>query len=399
MTVTYASDLIIEKWRNPKGWKGVVAISFIALSIASVGMLVYETGGTAFVWLNMMYLPIILAAAVYRVAGGAAAALVGGLVLGPYMPLQVSLGISQDSTNWLLRTGVFMLVGIVTGSLFTWIDRQYSSLKQAYDQLALSHLELQKIQLELIQAEKLDSIGRLAAGVAHEVKNPLAVLQLGIDYLAIAAGGNEAITEAIEEMDTAIKKADRVVKGLVDYSRFEKLELKVQPLNPIIEEALNLVRHEIMKEHIEVESRLSPSLPPVPLDHSKIQQVFINLFINAVHAMEGGGKLTVATSRMLLTEEYLEGLGQHAGRFGPGDDVVVAEIIDTGAGIPEDKIVKLFDPFFTTKPVGKGTGLGLSVSRKIMELHAGWIGIRNRKEGGALVTLLLKPEERSVSTS
>lgn len=399
MTDIYENDAAIEKWRNPKGWKGAAAISFICLSIVSVGMLVYETGGTAFVWLNMMYLPIILAAAVYRVPGGAAAALVGGLVLGPYMPLHVSQGIPQNGANWLLRTGVFMLVGIVTGYLFTWIDRQYDRLKNAYDQLALSHLELQKTQLELIQAEKLESIGRLAAGVAHEVKNPLAVLQLGIDYLAIAAGGNEAVMEAIEEMDTAIKKADRVVKGLVDYSRFEKLDLKVQPLNPIIEEAMNLVKHEIMKEHITVESRLSPSLPPVPLDHGKIQQVFINLFINAVHAMEGGGKLTVATSRMLLTEEYLEGLAQPVGRFGPGDDVVIAEIMDTGTGIPEDKIVKLFDPFFTTKPVGKGTGLGLSVSRKIIELHAGWIGIRNRQEGGALVTLLLKPEERSVSTS
>ena len=145
-----------------------------------------------------------------------------------------------------------MLVGIVTGFLFTWIDRQYDSLKQAYDQLTFSHQELQKTQLELIQAEKLESIGRLAAGVAHEVKNPLAVLQLGIDYLAIAGSDKESAAEVIEEMDTAIKKADRVIKGLVDYSRFEKLDLMVQPLNPIINEALNLVKHEIMKEHVVV---------------------------------------------------------------------------------------------------------------------------------------------------
>jgi signal transduction histidine kinase len=393
----YDGSTVIEKWRNPKGWKAVVAILIIALFIALVGALVYETGGTAFVWLNMMYLPIILAAAVYRAPGGAAAALAGGLVIGPYMPLHVSQGVPQDCANWMLRTGFFMLVGIVTGFLLKHIDRQYDSLKQAYDELALSHLELQKTQLELIQAEKLESIGRLAAGVAHEVKNPLAVLQLGIDYLAIAAGDKKEIAEAIEEMDTAIKKADRVVKGLVDYSRFEKLDLKVQPLNPIIEEALNLVRHDLVKEHINVESRLSPTIPPVSLDHGKIQQVFINLFINAAHAMEGGGTLTIATSRMALTEEYIAGFSPPMSRFSPGDDVIIAEIRDTGAGIPEDKIGKLFDPFFTTKPVGKGTGLGLSVCRKIMELHDGWIGIRNRKEGGAQITVILKPEERSVS--
>jgi len=394
----YDGDSAIERWRNPKGWKGATAIFSIALFIALVGGLVYATGGTTFVWLNLMYLPIILAAALYRVPGGALAALLGGLVIGPYMPLHLSPWVPQENVNWLLRTGVFMLVGTVTGFLFSRIDRQYESLKQAYDQLALSHEELRKTQLELIQAEKLESVGRLAAGVAHEVKNPLAVLQLGLDYLAIAVGtGDEAVAEAIGEMDAAIKKADKVIKGLVDFSRFDRLELKGQPLNPIIDEALNLVRHEIMKGHVTVESRLSPALSPVALDRGKIQQVFINLFINAVHAMEGGGKLTVATSQRPLAEEDLEGFPTPPGRFAPGDNVIIAEIIDTGSGVPEEKLGRLFDPFFTTKPVGKGTGLGLSVCRRIMELHDGWIGIRNRREGGAQATLLLKPEKGSIA--
>ena len=107
--------------------------------------------------------------------------------------------------------------------------------------------------------------------------------------------------------------------------------------------------------------------------------------------------MTVVTSQKVLRGEDLDGFFQPPSRFALGDNVVIAEIIDTGTGIPEDKMGKLFDPFFTTKPVGKGTGLGLSVCRKIMELHAGWIGIRNRKEGGTQVTILLKPEERSVS--
>lgn len=397
MTDTYEMNTLLERWRKPRGRKAVAAILFIALFIALVGVLVYATGGTRFVWLNMMYVPIILAAAAYRLPGGSAAALAGGLVLGPFMPLDVHIGIHQNFANWMMRTGIFVLVGAVTGFLFTWIDRQYDSLKQAYDQLAFSLEELRKTQLELIQAEKLESLGRLAAGVAHEVKNPLAVLQLGIDYLAIAGNGDKAVAETIEEMDTAIKKADKVIKGLVDYSRFEELDLKAQPLNPIVEEALNLVKHEFMKQHITVESRLSPAIPPVAVDRGKIQQVLINLFINGIHAMEEGGKLTVDTYQSLLTEGAFDGFSPPLTHFVPGDSMVVTDIFDTGTGIPEDKIDKLFDPFFTTKPVGKGTGLGLSVSYRIMELHTGWIGIRNRKEGGAQVTILLKPEKRNVS--
>jgi len=391
MTEAYEYSTLLEKWRNPKGWNAVAVILFIALFIASVAVLVYVTGGTAFVWINMMYIPIIVAAASYRVLGGFAAALAGGLALGPFMPLHVFEGVSQDFANWSIRSGCFMLVGTVTGYLFTWIDRQYDILKRAYDQLALSHQELQDTQLELIQAEKLESIGRLAAGVAHEVKNPLAVVQLGLDYLSMAVSENEEVAQAIEEMDTAVKKADRVVKGLVDYSRFERLDLKAQALNPIIEEALNLVRHEIIKERIVVESRLSPAISPVAVDRGKIQQVFINLFINGIHAMEGGGKLAVGTSNYVLTEESLRGFSVPPSRFAPGDDVVGVDITDTGTGVPADKIGKLFDPFFTTKPVGKGTGLGLSVSRKILELHDGWIGIKNREEKGIQVTILLKP--------
>ena len=391
MTEAYECITLLEKWRNPKGWNAVAVVLFIALFIASVAVVVYLTGGTAFVWLNMMYIPIILAAASYRVLGGFAAALAGGLALGPFMPLHVFEGVSQDFANWLIRSGCFMLVGAVTGYLFTWIDLEYDILKRAYDQLALSHQELQNTQLELIQAEKLESIGRLAAGVAHEVKNPLAVLQLGLDYLCMAVSDNEAVAQTIEEMDTAVKKADQVINGLVDYSRFERLDLKAQGLNPIIEEALNLVRHEIVKEHIVVESRLSPTIPPVAVDCGKIQQVFINLFINSIHAMGGGGKLAVVTSNYVLTEESLRGFPLPPSRFAAGDEVVAVDITDTGTGVPADKIGKLFDPFFTTKPVGKGTGLGLSVSRKILELHDGWIGIRNRKEKGIQVTILLKP--------
>ena len=390
-------DSFVEKWREPKGRKAAVAIIAIVAIIAGIGLLVYETGGTAFAWLNLMYLPIVLSAALFRVPGGIVAALLAGLVIGPFMPLYVPRDILQPAANWLARTGFFLLIGAFTGLLFTWLNAQYDRLKKAHDELARSHRELRDAQMELIQAAKLESIGRLAAGVAHEVKNPLAIIQLGVNFLDTTAHGNPDVKEVLEEIDAAVKRADSVIKGLVDFSRSEELELKPQDLNVIIEKALSLVRHELTKEHVALETRLDGTISPVATDRNKIQQVFINLFMNAVQAMEGGGSLTVTTTQKDLS---IDDCGRfHLGihRFSTGDSVVIVEIADTGPGIPENKLDKLFDPFFTTKPIGKGTGLGLSITRKIVELHDAMIDIRNREEGGVVVKLLFKPNQGSAS--
>jgi signal transduction histidine kinase len=388
----------MEKWRNPRGGEAGIVIFAIAAMIACIGVLVYETGGTAFVWLNMMYLPIVLSAAVFRIPGGIAAALAAGLVIGPYMPLYVPRGIHQPASNWILRTGFFLLIGSFTGVLFKWLSMQFDRLKEAHEQLTQAHVELQNAQMELIQAAKLESIGRLAAGVAHEVKNPLAIIQLGVNFLEATLDGNRDVKEVIGEMDEAVKRADGVIKGLVDFSRSEKLDLTVQDLNPIIEKSLNLVRHELIKGHITLETRLDNTISPVAVDRNKIQQVFINLFMNAVQAMEGRGNLAVSTTEKELSQEELPIISRRKNHFAAGDKAVVVEITDTGPGIPEDKLDKLFDPFFTTKPTGKGTGLGLSITRKIIDLHDAVIDIRNREEGGVAVNLLFKAKQRSASS-
>lgn len=398
MTSLHDIDSLMEKWRNPRGGEAGIVIFAIAAMIACIGVLVYETGGTAFVWLNMMYLPIVLSAAVFRIPGGIAAALAAGLVIGPYMPLYVPRGIHQPASNWILRTGFFLLIGSFTGVLFKWLSMQFDRLKEAHEQLTQAHVELQNAQMELIQAAKLESIGRLAAGVAHEVKNPLAIIQLGVNFLEATLDGNRDVKEVIGEMDEAVKRADGVIKGLVDFSRSEKLDLTVQDLNPIIEKSLNLVRHELIKGHITLETRLDNTISPVAVDRNKIQQVFINLFMNAVQAMEGRGNLAVSTTEKELSQEELPIISRRKNHFAAGDKAVVVEITDTGPGIPEDKLDKLFDPFFTTKPTGKGTGLGLSITRKIIDLHDAVIDIRNREEGGVAVNLLFKAKQRSASS-
>jgi len=191
-------------------------------------------------------------------------------------------------------------------------------------------------------------------------------------------------------MRDAVYRADVIVRGLVDFSANRRLDAIPQDLNAMIQRSLLLVKHELVGAHVAAIPELAEDLPPVLLDPTKIQQVFVNLFMNAIQAMPRGGTLTVRTrARRLQSVERDEG-SRSAERFRAGDRVVIAEVEDTGTGIPPDKLVKVFDPFFTTKPTGRGTGLGLTVTRKIVELHHGVVSIANRDGGGARVTLMFK---------
>ena len=273
---------------------------------------------------------------------------------------------------------------------------QQANLELASSEQALrrSHEELKSAQLQLIQAEKMESIGTLAAGVAHEVKNPLAILQLGLNYLekhVPARDGN--MGTVLTEMREAIDRANTITRGLLDFSSARQLAVESGDLNSIIEQSLSLVRHEVTQKDIKLVKDPAAALPAVAVDRTQIQQVFVNIFINAIQAMSKGGTLTVRTDAKALTETtHFEG-SRRADHFWAGDIAVVAEIEDTGGGIPEENLARIFDPFFTTKPAGTGTGLGLPVSKKIIELHGGTIDIKNKPDGGVKVTIMLKVQK------
>jgi signal transduction histidine kinase len=263
------------------------------------------------------------------------------------------------------------------------------ALFEALVKVKKAHRELQATQLQLIQAEKLESVGRLAAGVAHEVKNPLATLLIGIDHLAdhFQHDGN-GVSSLLQDMRHAVKRADTVIRGLLDFSSTKSLTLTPEDLHAVIEASLTLVKHELDRNHVSVIKEFSSSLPAVQLDRTKIEQVFINLFLNAIQAMPEGGTLRIGTQTRRLPAADGVAVRRKSDRFGMSSRAIVAEIDDTGPGIPPDKLPKVFDPFFTTKPTGQGTGLGLTVAKKIMELHRGAAAITNRPEGGVRVTLL-----------
>ncbi|MBN1586453.1 MAG: PAS domain S-box protein [Candidatus Omnitrophica bacterium] len=286
--------------------------------------------------------------------------------------------------------GLFVLSSVID---ITERKQAEEELQRAHEELKKSHDELKATQLQLIRAAKMESIGRLAAGVAHEVKNPLMTLIIGIKYLAQHLKSQSAdVITLLGDMDDSVQRADRIVKGLLDFSAPVQLEITVEDINSAIEEALRLMKHELDKEQITVEKDLAYPLPPIRIDINKIQQVLINIITNAAHSMKGGGKLTVRT-QLLDLEAGDDIVGRRKDDpFRVGDTVVKIEVADTGRGISQDKLEKIFDPFFTTKAAGEGTGLGLSVVRQIVEMHKGVIKIENRATGGVVVTIVLRTE-------
>ncbi len=270
------------------------------------------------------------------------------------------------------------------------LTEKEKNLRRALADLKQLHQHLKSTQLQLVEAEKMKSVGRLAAGVAHEVKNPLAVISMANEYLTKhLSGGRPSITAALDEIAQAVNRANDVILELLDFTSPRKIKRRNEKLGAVIDGALLLVRHNMENNHIKLACAVAPDLPPIPLDKNKMEQAFVNLFLNAIHAMQDGGSLTVRAS---IRE--LSGVGSNVGSsktesFRVGDRLVQVDIEDTGKGIPPEDLGKIFDPFYTTNPTGTGTGLGLTVTRHIVDMHHGVIEISNREGGGARVTILL----------
>jgi signal transduction histidine kinase len=250
-----------------------------------------------------------------------------------------------------------------------------AELQLSLADLQRSNAELQKTQLQLIEAAKLESVGRLAAGVAHEVKNPLMTLSLGADYFVRRGSGRGDEAILLQDMKEAVHRASTIINRLLDFTKPRPLQRTPEDLNIIIENSVSLVRHQLLEHQVTVECQLQPGLPLLALDRTRIEQVFVNLFLNAVQAMPEGGTLTVRTRVCVSPANN----GEPA--------CVTVDVDDTGQGIPHEHLAKLFEPFFTTKPPGQGSGLGLAIVRKIVEIHGGSISLCNRAESGARATV------------
>ena len=233
---------------------------------------------------------------------------------------------------------------------------------------------LKDTQEELIQAEKLTSLGQMAASIAHEVNNPLSGVLVYTRLLSKKIESNTFSTQEalgyLSKMDSEISRSSRIIRNLLDFARQSEPVLRTVDVNQVVERAVSLVGHQAKLQNIEVIKELSPSLPNVTGDFDQLQQVFTNLILNAVQAMPDGGRLTLRTSL--------------------ADGQLAIDVQDTGCGIPKENLRKLFTPFFTTKEKGKGVGLGLAVVHGIIQRHQGRIEVESEVGKGTTFTIYLE---------
>jgi signal transduction histidine kinase len=228
--------------------------------------------------------------------------------------------------------------------------------------------ELKETQVQLIQAEKLAALGELAAGIAHEINNPLHILQAYTEYLVSQAAPEDPILEFLEPMQDSLDSIARLSGQLRDFSRPGSGEWGSVEISDVLRGVLRLVNKELMRCQIQIETSIAPELPEVMGDARQLEQVFLNLILNARDAMPGGGRLTI--------ESFV------------AENNVHIRFTDTGIGIDDDDLPKIFEPYFTTKEE-RGTGLGLAICQRIVAQHGGKITVSSQIGRGTAFTIQL----------
>jgi len=241
------------------------------------------------------------------------------------------------------------------------------------------------VEEQMQRIDKLASLGELSAGVAHEIRNPLAGIKTSIQVLA-KRRGSEAETILIDGILAEINRLNNIVTDLLKFSRPSLPVFTPSDPYEILRRTVDLVWKSARTNHIELEWRHEDGLPQVLIDREQIRQVFVNLLLNAVKAMSADGKLTLVVKQVRGRDLEHIASGERLSDLS-GSSYVQVEFIDTGCGIGADDLPRVFDPFFTTDP--SGTGLGLSIAHKLLEENKGRIHIESVLKRGTRVTLLL----------
>ncbi len=231
--------------------------------------------------------------------------------------------------------------------------------------------QLRETQLQLLQSEKMASLGKLAAGVAHEINNPLGGIMIFSKMLLEDLPPDDPRKEDLERICQEATRCKEIVKGLLEFARQTSFKMEPTDLNRALQQGISLLENQALFHNIRIVKELEPGLPLIMANAGQLNQVFMNIILNAAEAMQGQGTLTIRT------------------KLGREKKTVLIEFTDTGCGIKEEHLSRIFEPFFTTKEVGKGTGLGLATSYGIVEKHKGRIWVKSKEGEGSTFTIEL----------
>lgn len=232
--------------------------------------------------------------------------------------------------------------------------------------------QMKRAEERLLLTERLTSLGELTAGVAHELRNPLAGIKINTQILLRKKDLSETERKLLESTEEGIEKIQKIVEDMLHFAKPKPAKFREAQINSVVEDSLNIFQTKLKKANISLEFLREENLPKVWIDIHQIQQALINLMLNAIQAMEKGGKLTLRT--------FVEG------------ERVGVEVRDTGVGISPSHLKRIFDPFFTTK--SEGTGLGLSITHKIIEAHGGTIEVQSQEGKGSIFKIYLPVRRR-----
>ncbi len=365
LDIVYSLDDIDRKMRTSAITMAVLSLGFILIAAASVGFFVHR----------LVYVPL-------RDMEGGAKRLAAG-------DLEQMIPVRSDDEFGQLATS-FNAMTVALRNSQSELREWGHTLEQKVEKR--TH-ELRVAEAETVRSEKLASVGLLAAGIAHELNNPLTGVLTFTTLLRKKMP--EGSTDA-EDLDLVIRETKRcaaIIRRLLDFAREKTPEKKFTDLNQVIEDTARIIERPASFRDIEIALELDRSLPPVWIDADLIKQVVMNMLVNAQHAIEHQGSITVRTQRAPEAKSPEPGSA-------PVPMVEIA-IIDTGCGIPEKNLKRIFDPFFTSKEVGKGTGLGLSVSHGIVRSHGGLIEVASEVGKGSTfrVYLPLNPPPEAAASS
>lgn len=364
--------------------RGLTRLTALALIIAAITAQHYLAGvshenlALHNIHYLLYFLPILMAGIWYGLFGGIGMALLVSILYAPVVFGHLGQSVFTSSAQKVLELVIYNMVGFVTGLLSERQRREGEGYRRAAEDLRKAYKKLHE-QTDLIvekeeqlrRAEKLSTLGELAAGIAHEIRNPLASIKGTAEILLDETTPREKRTEFMRLMLDEVNRLNRVVSNFLELARFERLRRESASINDIIRRMLQIADFQMARMNIAVRTDFAPELPQLSLDISQMEQAVLNLMLNAAGAMPDGGVLNLTTR--LESQD--------------GVEKVLAEIEDNGDGIAPEHLPHIFDPFFTTR--SDGTGLGLPIVKRILKAHGGSIEVTSEIGRGTRATLTI----------